>query len=229
MDLNGAKNYGCVGAILIFVSPILVILPYGEYLGLLSAVVGIGFELVAMSAIAKVFGDGGIIRNSRLGILLQAVGLAAILIAFLVSTYVFSNALASQGINMNNLSDVENLLNNSSFLTENMNLFFSLAEALIAGYIALVALLIVGSYFLRKSLVALSSKTRVGLFGTASFAMLIGSFLSILIIGLLIVWVAWLLIAFAFLRIKPGWAPAYSGPSAPVQPSVPWPSPPSPP
>lgn len=232
MDPNAAKTYGGIGAILIFISPIVwILLPLGEYLGLLVALIGVVCELMAMNVIAKAFSDRGIIRNSLLGILLQVAGIAAMLIAALVSFSVFSSALANLGININNPSDVSRILNDPNFFVEHMDILTSYAGAVIVGYILLVSLLIVGSYFLRKSLIAVSARTKVGLFGTSSFAMLLGAFLSIIAIGLVVVWVAWLVIAIAFFTIKPGWAEASSGAYAPAQPSVslPLPPPPSPP
>jgi uncharacterized membrane protein len=61
---------------------------------------------------------------------------------------------------------------------------------------------IIAVIFFRRSLNSLSAKTGVGLFGTAGILVLIGAVLTIVLIGLLLIWIAWILVAVAFFQIK---------------------------
>jgi uncharacterized membrane protein len=80
---------------------------------------------------------------------------------------------------------------------------------------------IVAAFFARRSLKTLSSKASVGLFSTASLLLLIGAFLTIIFIGVILMWIAVLLIAIAFFQIKPQ-------PEQPVATMAPPPSTPTP-
>jgi uncharacterized membrane protein len=74
---------------------------------------------------------------------------------------------------------------------------------------------IVVAIFFRRSLTTLSAKTGVGLFATAGLVMLIGAVLTIIIIGVLIIWIALILVAVAFFQTKaqPAQAPPAPPPS----------------
>jgi uncharacterized membrane protein len=62
---------------------------------------------------------------------------------------------------------------------------------------------IITAFFVRRSLVQLSAKTNVGLFSTAGTLLLIGAVLVIVIgLGLLLMWIAALILAIAFFRIR---------------------------
>ena len=67
----------------------------------------------------------------------------------------------------------------------------------------------------------LSAKASVGLFSTAALLLLIGAFLTIVVIGFILMWIAVLLIAIAFFQIKPQ-------PEQPVATVTPPPSTPTP-
>jgi uncharacterized membrane protein len=63
--------------------------------------------------------------------------------------------------------------------------------------------LVITAIFLRKSLGLLSNKTGVGLFGTTGLLILVGAVLTIIAIGLILVWIAMLILAIAFFQMKP--------------------------
>ena len=68
------------------------------------------------------------------------------------------------------------------------------------GVIILFVTLIISMYFLRKSMNQLSTKSGIGLFGTAGILVLIGAVLPV--IGLLIIWIGLLLATLAFFQMK---------------------------
>ena len=62
---------------------------------------------------------------------------------------------------------------------------------------------IITAFFVRRSIVQLSAKTNVGLISTAGTLLLIGAVLVIVIgLGLLLMWIAALILAIAFFKIR---------------------------
>jgi ribosomal protein S27AE len=75
---------------------------------------------------------------------------------------------------------------------------------------------IIGGVFFKRAFDALGEKSGVQTFKTAGLISLIGYALSIVLVGGILVWVAWIMLASAFHSLKPA-APAassYSQPSA---------------
>jgi uncharacterized membrane protein len=80
----------------------------------------------------------------------------------------------------------------------------------------LFVFVIITAILLRKSLGLLSAKTGVGLFGTTGLLILIGAVLTIIAIGLLLIWIAMLILAIAFFSIKPQQAQPPTSAAAPT-------------
>lgn len=68
--------------------------------------------------------------------------------------------------------------------------------------VVLFTFAVIAVLFFRKSLNLPSAKTGIGIFGTAGLLMLIGAILTVLIVGLILIWVAWILVAVAFFSIR---------------------------
>ena len=66
----------------------------------------------------------------------------------------------------------------------------------------LFVFLIIAMFFVRKSLTQLSSKSGIGLFGTAGLVMLIGAVLTIIVVGLIVIWIGLILATAAFFMMK---------------------------
>jgi uncharacterized membrane protein len=84
--------------------------------------------------------------------------------------------------------------------------FKDIAPFIVAAVVALLILWIFGivtAFFVRRSLNQVSSKTSVGLFSTAGLLLLVGAILTIIIIGLLLIWIAALILTIAFFTMKP--------------------------
>jgi uncharacterized membrane protein len=63
---------------------------------------------------------------------------------------------------------------------------------------------VISAFFVRRSLKQVSEKSNVGSFGTAGILLLIGAFLIILFgLGLLLMWIAALILAISFFTLKP--------------------------
>ena len=78
MDLEASKNLGGVGALLIFVGPLLGFLPrVGFYTGILS-LIGAILVLIALKGYADYYKESGIFNNALYAIVAAIVGAAAV-------------------------------------------------------------------------------------------------------------------------------------------------------
>jgi uncharacterized membrane protein len=99
----------------------------------------------------------------------------------------------------------------------NFGVLWTVIGALIIGVIIIFVFAIIAVFFFRKSLTSLATKTSVGLFGTAGLLMLIGAVLTIIAIGAILIWIAWILVTVAFFQIRT--QPAQTPPPPPAPPT----------
>ena len=198
MTLESRKNLSGVGALLIVIGSLGFMVPYAGILTL----IGLILLLIGLKGLADYYHEGGIFNNTLYSIILEIVGVV-IAVAIIVVTAVA--ALTSLGINLSNVTDwatfgteLANRLTNFA----DFGALWTLIGAVIAALIVLYVFVIIAAIFFRRSLNSLSAKTGVGLFGTAGILVLIGAVLTIVLIGLLLIWIAWILVAVAFFQIK---------------------------
>jgi uncharacterized membrane protein len=208
MTLESSKNLGGIGAILMVIGVLPI--PYATILSL----VGLILLLIGLKGLADFYKEGGIFNNALYAIILGIVGVviaAGILVVMFVST------LLELGINISNIADWASIGTQlTTVFTDfsNFGLLFNLLGAIAISLIVLFVFAIIAVLFYRRSLTLLASKTGVGLFGTAGLLMLIGAVLTIIVIGALLIWIAWILVAVAFFRIR-------AQPTAPTQTATP--------
>ncbi len=212
MSLETSKTLGGVGAILILIGTLPVA---GTYSYGIIALVGLILVLTALYRLANFYNERGIFTNAIYGVITGIVGIAATAIVAVIAV------LAS-------LTSLENFI--SQFFpgwtrgdwtalagmtptvpaTIDFSGLASFLAALLVIFIVFIIFAIVTAYFFRRSLQKLSAKTAVGLFSTAGLVLFIGAFLLILLIipGVIVMWIAWLLLAIAFFRIRAEQAPA---------------------
>ncbi len=196
MALESSKNLGGIGAILIVIGVLPI--PYATILSL----IGLILLMIGLKGLADFYKEGGIFNNALYAIILAIVGgviAAGILVVMFVGT------LLELGINVSNIADWATLGTQlTTVFTDfsNFGLLFNLLGALAISLIVLFVFAIVAVLFFRRSLTQLASKTGVGLFGTAGLLMLIGAVLTIIVIGALLIWIAFILVAVAFFRIR---------------------------
>ena len=198
MTLESRKNLSGVGALLIVIGSLGFMVPYAAILTL----IGLILLLIGLKGLADYYHEGGIFNNTLYSIILEIVGVV-VAVAMIVVTAVA--ALTSLGINLSNVTDwatfgteLANRLTNFA----DFGALWTLIGAVIAALIVLYVFVIIAAIFFRRSLNSLSAKTGVGLFGTAGILVLIGAVLTIVLIGLLLIWIAWILVAVAFFQIK---------------------------
>jgi uncharacterized membrane protein len=202
MTLESSKNLGGIGAIISFIGSI-GFLFYQYLIGLL--VVGVILIFVALRGYGNYFKETGIVANAIYGLVTSIVGIAVtgIVGIFIVfDTNIVKNFLLDLWPTWNQswstLPSIASTTPNTTNLP-NAGLvnFFGAVFALI---VVISAFAIVSAFFVRRSLKIVAVKTLNKWFATSGLVLLIGAFLMLafLLPGLLVIWVAEIILAFAF-------------------------------
>ena len=199
MTIETSKTLGGVGALLMFVGIIPVISSYGVI-----ELVGLILVMVALYNLASYYTERGIFNNAFYGLIAGIVGgVIAVGVVILSVLTSLSDFLYTVYPNWNgDWSALSGLTPDTSNLS--LDAIVPFLTGLFAALLILWIFAIIGFYFVRRSLTSLSAKSSVGLFSTAGLLMLIGAVLIIAVgIGLLLIWIAMLILAIAFFQLKP--------------------------
>jgi uncharacterized membrane protein len=215
VDLSTSKYLGGIGALLLFIT----ILPYVNvinFFGLIS-LIGVIMLLIAAKGLADFYREGGIFNNALYGTILSIVGVVAFVGVLFYSLFsLFSDWGWTIGA-----GDLTAFASSMTDLTGFASLAFGDIMGFLSGIvIALVILFIfvvIAAVFFRKSMSLTAKRTGVGLFGAAGMLLLIGAVLTIIIIGVFLMWISLLLIAIAFFQIPSHTAQAVPPPPPPQQ------------
>lgn len=197
MTLESSKNLGGIGALLIVIGTIGSAVPYAGILSL----IGVILLLIGLKGLANFYKEEDIFNNSLYAIISAIVGVVVAAVTIVITAVA---TLSSLGIDLSNTEDWTNfgVEFTDYFTAANFSTLWTLISAVVIALVVLFVFAIIAMYFFRKSLNQLSSKTGVGLFGTAGLLMLIGAVLTIIGIGLLLIWIGWILVTVAFFQIK---------------------------
>ena len=212
MTLESSKTLGGVGSLLMVISPVTGYVG-GSFGGLLG-LVGLILVIISVKGLADHYSDGSIFNNTLYGVIFTIVGGVAFAGALVVGA---AGLLSSLNIDVATLPT-----DPSAFSTVDwegaldFEILMDFVAILVVALVVLFALLVVSAIFYRKSLNTLADKTGVGLFGTTGMLILIGSVLTIIAVGALILWVALILLTVAFFSIKT--EPATVAPPPPAPP-----------
>lgn len=205
MTLESNKTLGGVGSILVVIG-FLGFFGSG-YAGLLS-LIGVILVLIALKGLSDDYNEGGIFNNALYGFIVAIVGgvasVAMIVIMVLMAI--------STGFDWTNPTMFQ------EYFTD-LNALWGLIGTLIAALVVLFIFVIISAIFFRKSLSILSVKSGEKIFETAGLLWLIGAVLTIILIGFILIGIAWILIAVGFFSIKT--QPAQSLAAVPPQPPPP--------
>jgi uncharacterized membrane protein len=197
MSVETNKILGGVGALLMFIG----IIPFISYYGILE-LIGLILVFVALYNFGSHYKEGGIFNNALYGLILGivgvvvAVGAAVIAIMTTITDFLYAIFPSWNG-DWTSLSGMTPDLTNLDFGT-----LMPIIVGIIAVFLILWIFAIISAYFVRRSMVKLSAKSGIGLFGTAGLLLLIGAVLLVIVIGAILIWIAALLIAIAFFRIR---------------------------
>lgn len=188
MNLESKKALGFVGAILMVISFASVAGRLYEGLPLLA---GIILVLIALKGFADHYNEKGIFNNALYGTITVIVGIVAAVLIFIILILPIAPQLKE--LDWTNTAAVQ------GFVRENL---WSFLGPILGAYLTLVISLIISALFFRKSLDALSTKSGEKVFETAGLIWLMGAVLSIILIGFIIIWIAWILMAVGFFSTK---------------------------
>jgi uncharacterized membrane protein len=173
MSLESGKTLGGIGAILMVI---------GSFVPFLS-LVGIILLLVGLKRLSDYYNDNRISQNALYGLIFGIIGIIAG--AFVILSLVFGVAIISP---------------TPDLVSPTFPLAF-IGGIILALVIVFVFYLLTAIFF-KKSFDILSEQSGEKMFGTAGLLLLIGAILTIILIGLLIMLVAWILVTVAFFSIK---------------------------
>jgi uncharacterized membrane protein len=190
MTLESSKTLGGVGALLVVIG-FLGFFGTG-YAGIL-ALVGIILTLIALKGMADNYNEIGIFNNALYGVITIIVGVVVFIavLAIMVLTTVLS------GLDWTNPASIQ-----AYFM--DFNNIWNILGTIIAALVALFIFMIISAIFFRKSLSTLAMKSGERIFETAGLLWLIGAVLTIILVGFILIGIAWILIAVGFFSIKTG-------------------------
>jgi len=167
--------------------------------------IGIILFLVSMSQLSRYYSEPRIFKNALYGFLTAIIG--AVVLIVLVFASLFATIFAAAANSPSRFSP-----------------FGVIATLLFVGIGAFVVI-IVSAVFYKRAFDRLAEKSGVHNFNTAGTLYLIGQILTIILVGALIVWIAWIFSTLGFNSLKPKAAEtstyAYSAPPTTTAPSVP--------
>jgi uncharacterized membrane protein len=195
MTLQSSKTIGGIGALLMVISPFLV-----SGFTLLVGLVGLILVLIAMKGLSDLYMDAGIFNNSLYGVIISIIGVVVFVAAIIATALSFFSDLG--------FDFYTDWTDPTAFAgidwTQGMILDTVMAHvgALIISFVILFVFAVIAAIFYRKSLTTLSTKSRVGLFGTTGLILLIGAVLTIIFIGFFLIWIALILLTISFFQLK---------------------------
>jgi uncharacterized membrane protein len=202
MTLESSKTLGGIGAILMFIG----IFPYISYFGIVE-LIGAILVLTALYSLGNYYKDSGIFNNALYGVMAGIVGVvSAVAIGLAIVLPNIKDFLMTIFPSWNGDWSTISSLSGMTPDTSNIGIgdVIPFISAAIVIFVILWIFAIIATFFVRRSFVRLSAKTNVGLFSTAGLLLLIGAFLVIVVgLGLILIWVAALILAIAFFNLKP--------------------------
>ncbi|MEM2971208.1 MAG: DUF996 domain-containing protein [Candidatus Bathyarchaeia archaeon] len=205
MNLESSKTLGGVGAILVVIG-FLGLLGSG-YAGLL-ILIGAILTLVALKGFSDNYNETSIFNNALYGFITLIIGVVACIATMMVVVLAEISKIDV---------DITDPVALQQYLVTHMEVVWDIITALLIAWVVLFIFVIISAVFSRKSLTSLSTKTGEKIFETAGLLWLIGAVLTIILVGLILIWIAWILIAVGFFSVKPAAQP----PTAQPQPQPP--------
>ncbi|MGD0027742.1 MAG: DUF996 domain-containing protein [Candidatus Bathyarchaeia archaeon] len=198
MEPESSKILGGIGAILMFIGP------FGaSYTGIVGFV-GLILVLVALNGLADYYKERRIFNNVLYAAMIAIVGGVVSVVVIVIAAI---DMLPILGIHISNWTDWSALQKVDWQNFTNWSALAPYVGAIIGALIILFVCAVVAAILLRRSLITLSEKSGTHLFATAGLLMLIGAVLTIVLVGLILLWVSLLLLAIAFFEMRTQPAP----------------------
>jgi len=150
------------------------------------SIVGIIMVLIGMKNLSKAYNDESIWKNTLYAVIFGIIGIVASSLT-LVSLF-FGGIFTSAALGVGDATGIAGF-------------FAGLIIFLVVAFI----FYLLEAIYIRRAFNSLANKSGVGLFRTGGLLLLIGAILTIFIVGLFLIFIAWILILVAFFQI-----PTYS-------------------
>jgi uncharacterized membrane protein len=199
MKFEISKILGGIGALIIFFS-IFTIFGITIVEAVAFVFIGIILVLISLYGLAKFYKDKQIFKNALFGVLSAIIGtIVSVIVAVGIIFPIIVNSIqqAHQDANGNSTDVISGFFNNFTAAS-----WLRMGFGVWLAYFVLCAFIIIAMFFLYKALKKLSLHSHKDLFAKTGLMLLIGAVASIVIVGLLILWIATLLLALAFFTLR---------------------------
>src|SRR6266571_719730 len=179
-SLGQAKTLGGVGAILALIGGFI------PSAGVVVAIIGLILILIAVKYVSDALADRAIFNNMLIAVVLVIVGFVAFFVAVLGAIY--------------SLIGLGGFMSSTPGTTPPAG-FIAVFTSIIIGWAIAWVFFLVGSIFLKRSYDTVATRLNIGMFHTTGLLYLIGAALTIVFVGLIIVFIAEILQIVAFFSI----------------------------
>jgi uncharacterized membrane protein len=177
------------------VGSILVLLSFVPYVGFILGLAGFVMVLLAVKQISEAVNDSEIFRNVLMAVILQIVGSAISVFVVIGSFFAF---VGSQAM-MAPLGSSFDGFGGPGIL--GAGAVMAVLGSLLAGLIAMWIILIIAARFLRKGYERIADKTGTRTFRTVARWYYYGAWLMIILVGFVLILIAWILQIKAFFSL----------------------------
>jgi uncharacterized membrane protein len=165
------------------------LLVIGSFVPFLS-IVGIVLLLVGLRDLARHYGDNRMFQDALYAVIFGIIGIVAA--GVILASLFFGGLFLGGG-----------------------GAFLGLAAGIIVALVVVFIFYVLMAVYFRRAFDSLADKSGQGMFRTAGLLLLIGAILTIIIIGLILIFVAWILATIAFFSMTPATTPQQPLPPPP--------------
>lgn len=156
--------------------------------------VGFILFIVAMYQLSHYYNEPGIFKNTLNWVIVGVVGtVAVVIVVFMMLFWIFASSFGAT-------------LSGSTILPS----VWTVIIAILVAVASAVIIAVISSLFLKRAFNKLAEKSGVQSFNTAGMLFLVGAVLTIVGIGSILIWIAWIFAASGFRSLKPASTPTSS-------------------
>ncbi len=191
---------GGVGALLLFVG----VLPFLSTFFILP-LIGIILLLIGMKGCADYYREGGIFNNALYSVITLIVGGVVFVAVAFIALMDFFTAIGMPmgGATVADWSNWSTRIAQVDWTNVGMSVIGGFIGYIFLALVILFVFVVVSAVLMRKSLGLLKEKSGVGLFSSTGIVLLVGAVLTIIVFGIILIWISMLLLAIAFFQMKP--------------------------
>jgi uncharacterized membrane protein len=222
LDFQVSKNSAGIGALLLF----LAFAANNTFYGALP-IIGAILVLWGMKGLAEHYREPGVFNNALYTFIAIIAGLitAPVLISYALYDMLLQLHIITadyfgflRGIANGSFTTWFSDLANVNWQNIDTSILFRFVGYLFLSALVLFIVALIAAIFMRKALKLLKEETGIALFGTTGTVLLLGAVLTIIIIGVALIWIAAIMLAVAFFSIRePSAQPAAAVPPPPYQ------------